>query len=277
MASIGVIGELAVPQPELPGVTYLFLFLIAGGLFCPFTSIVTLVGNNLAPSSKRAVELAILASFGNMGGVCGSNIYLARQAPQYPVGYGTCLGACVAGIGAAILLQIAYASENRKKAALLQAEDEAAVRARYREQELVDLGDKSPFFSVYLVEGGQRRALSESTRFQTRRVYIPRGALAPECQIQACAAHTYIYSTETRPSPPRICTPATWSIERNNQWTIFATMRSEEKATSFVEMPATASSRQNSRGLPGKAHQKADQRNHRDSRKSSSVVAESFS
>jgi hypothetical protein len=150
MASIGVIGELAVPQPELPGVTYLFLFLIAGGLFCPFTSIVTLVGNNLAPSSKRAVELAILASFGNMGGICGSNIYLARQAPQYPVGYGTCLGVCVAGIAAAILLQIAYASENRRKAALLQAEDEAAERARYREQELVDLGDKSPFFQYTL-------------------------------------------------------------------------------------------------------------------------------
>ncbi|KAL3488364.1 major facilitator superfamily domain-containing protein [Aspergillus germanicus] len=150
MASIGFIGELAVPQPDLPGVTYFFLFLIAGGLFCPFTSIVTLIGNNLAPSSKRAVGLAILASFGNMGGICGSNIYLARQAPQYPVGYGTCLGACVAGILAAIVLRIAYASENKRKAALLRDEGEEAVRARYTEQELMDLGDKSPFFEYTL-------------------------------------------------------------------------------------------------------------------------------
>ncbi|KAL2784653.1 major facilitator superfamily domain-containing protein [Aspergillus keveii] len=137
-------------RPDLPGVTYFFLFLIAGGLFCPFTSIVTLIGNNLAPSSKRAVGLAILASVGNMGGICGSNIYLARQAPQYPVGYGTCLGACVAGIVAAIVLRIAYASENKRKAALLRDEGEEAVRARYSEQELVDLGDKSPFFEYTL-------------------------------------------------------------------------------------------------------------------------------
>jgi hypothetical protein len=150
MASIGFIGKLAVPQPDLPGVTYFFLFLIAGGLFCPFTSIVTLIGNKLAPSSKRAVGLAILASFGNMGGICGSNIYLARQAPQYPVGYGTCLGACVAGIVAAVVLHIAYASENKRKAALLRDEGEEAVRARYTEQELVDLGDKSPFFEYTL-------------------------------------------------------------------------------------------------------------------------------
>jgi MFS family permease len=84
--SIGVVGfiaELAIPHPDLPGVTYFFLFLVAAGLYCPFVCIVTLVGNNLAPSSKRAVGMALMISIGNMGGICGSNIYFAAEEPRY--------------------------------------------------------------------------------------------------------------------------------------------------------------------------------------------------
>jgi hypothetical protein len=51
----GFIAQLAIPHPKYPGVAYFFLFLVATGLYCPFTCIVALVANNLAPSSKRAV------------------------------------------------------------------------------------------------------------------------------------------------------------------------------------------------------------------------------
>lgn len=64
VAVVGFIGELAIPHPKLPGVTYFFLFLVAIGLYCPFVCIVTLVANNLAPSSKRAVGMAVSVSFG---------------------------------------------------------------------------------------------------------------------------------------------------------------------------------------------------------------------
>jgi MFS family permease len=67
IACVGFIGELAVPHPRLPGVTYFFLFLVAGGLYSPFICIVCLIGNNLAPSSKRAVGMALLISLGNLG------------------------------------------------------------------------------------------------------------------------------------------------------------------------------------------------------------------
>jgi MFS family permease len=68
VAVAGFIGQLAIPHPKVPGVTYFFLYLIAIGLYCPFVCIVTLIGNNVAPSSKRAVGMALLISVGNLGG-----------------------------------------------------------------------------------------------------------------------------------------------------------------------------------------------------------------
>ena len=150
IAVVGFIGELAIPHPKLPGLTYFFLFPIALGLYAPFVSIVTLIGNNIAPSSKRAVGMALLISVGNAGGICGSNIYLAAEAPKYPAGFGTCLGVCVAGIIMAYVLRKGYQYENRKRDELLQREGEAAIRARYTDGELLSLGDLSPFYRYSL-------------------------------------------------------------------------------------------------------------------------------
>lgn len=146
VAAVGFIGELASPHDRLPGVAYFFLFLIAIGLYCPFTCIVTLVANNLAPSSKRAVGMAVLISIGNLGGICGSNIYFAAEAPSYPTGFGVCLATSVLGIIAAYILRVAYGRENRRRDDLLAQEGEESVRSRYSEQELLELGDRSPFF-----------------------------------------------------------------------------------------------------------------------------------
>ncbi|KAN0099567.1 MFS general substrate transporter [Hyaloscypha variabilis] len=146
IAVVGFIGELACPHDRLPGVAYFFLFLVAAGLYCPFTAVVTLVANNLAPSSKRAVGMALFISVGNLGGICGSNIYFAAEEPTYHVGFGVSLAICAAGIIAAFVLRKAYQAENRKRDELLAREGEEAIRAKYTEQELLDLGDLSPFY-----------------------------------------------------------------------------------------------------------------------------------
>jgi MFS family permease len=130
IAVVGFIAELAIPHPKLPGVTYFFLFFVAAGLYCPFTAVVTLVGNNVAPSSKRAVAMALLISIGNLGGICGSNIYFAAEAPKYPVGFGVSLATCAAGIVAAWILRVAYQKENRRRDELLEREGEEAIRAK---------------------------------------------------------------------------------------------------------------------------------------------------
>ncbi|OQU98762.1 hypothetical protein CLAIMM_04495 isoform 3 [Cladophialophora immunda] len=147
---VGFIAQLAIPHPKYSGVSYFFLFLVATGLYCPFTCIVTLIANNLAPSSKRAVGMALLISVGNMGGICGSNIYFSAQAPKYPTGFGVSLGICVLGIVAAFVLRVAYQRENRRRDDLLAREGEEAIKAKYTEQELLDLGDRSPFYRYTL-------------------------------------------------------------------------------------------------------------------------------
>ncbi|OAA68741.1 Major Facilitator Superfamily protein [Niveomyces insectorum RCEF 264] len=150
LSIVGLIAELAIPHPRLTGVSYFFLYWIAAGLFAPFMCLVCLVGNNLAPSSKRAVGLAILISVGNLGGICGSNIFIAGQAPRYPAGYGTCLGICVAATVATYVLRVAYARENKRRDAVMASMSEEELRAQFTDQELLDLGDRSVYFRYTL-------------------------------------------------------------------------------------------------------------------------------
>ena len=150
IAATGFIGELATPHDRLPGVAYFFLFLIAIGLYCPFTCIVTLVANNLAPSSKRAVGMAVLISVGNLGGICGSNIYFKTEAPSYPTGFGVCLATSVLAIVSAYCLRVAYQRENKRRDELITQFGREAVEGKYTEQGLLELGDKSPLFRYSL-------------------------------------------------------------------------------------------------------------------------------
>jgi hypothetical protein len=150
IACIGLIGELAIPHPADTGASYFFLFLVAAGLYSPFITLVCMIGNNLAPSSKRAVGMAILISFGNFGGICGSNIFLAAQAPRYPAGFGTGLGICVAAIIAAYILRLEYARENKKRDKFMEGKTVEEIKAQYTDEELLRLGDRSPFFRYTL-------------------------------------------------------------------------------------------------------------------------------
>jgi hypothetical protein len=90
--------------------------------------------------------MALLISLGNWGGICGSNIYIASEAPKYPAGFGTSLAICVAAMLMAAVLRRAYANENKKRDELMRHKTDAEIRAQYTEQELLDLGDRSPFY-----------------------------------------------------------------------------------------------------------------------------------
>jgi hypothetical protein len=50
----------------------------------------------------------------------------------------------------AFVLRIAYRRENAKRDAFMEGKTDAEVRAMYTEQELLDLGDRSPFFRYTL-------------------------------------------------------------------------------------------------------------------------------
>ncbi|ESU10106.1 hypothetical protein FGSG_03161 [Fusarium graminearum PH-1] len=101
---------------------------------------------NTPDPAKRSVNIGILVCVGNIGGLIGSYIYLEREAPRYPVGYGTSLAFGLAGIVAVVLLETLLKRGNAKKAKMTEQE----IRQRYSEEELVRMGEKSPLFKYAL-------------------------------------------------------------------------------------------------------------------------------
>lgn len=151
IAVVGYIALLAIPHPKYPGLTYGFLFPVAGGMYAGFAPIISWSANNIAPSSKRAVAMALLISVGNMGAIAGSNVYIARDAPKYPTGFGSCFGFLCAAIIMTFILRFAYGRENKQRERMVESMGgEEGVKAKYSEQELLDMGDRSPFFRYAL-------------------------------------------------------------------------------------------------------------------------------
>ena len=97
---------------------------------------------NLAGPAKRAMGIAFMICMGNMGGIVGSFIFLEREKPKYPTGFGSSLSFAAAGICAALLLGFLYWRINKQNEEW--TEDE--VRSKYSEMQLEKMGDRSPLF-----------------------------------------------------------------------------------------------------------------------------------
>jgi hypothetical protein len=92
-----------------------------------------------------------LISVGNMGAIAGSNVFIARQAPVYHLGFGASFAFTAFAIIVACLLRVAYGRENKRRDRLIEElGGDEGVRTRYSEQELLDMGDRSPFFRYAL-------------------------------------------------------------------------------------------------------------------------------
>ncbi|KAH8809451.1 major facilitator superfamily domain-containing protein [Xylogone sp. PMI_703] len=147
--TVGIVGFaclLAIPHPQLPGLTYGMLFLATCGIYMSLVPTLCFIGNNVAPSSKRAVAMAHLICMGNLGGIAGSNIFLAREAPHYWTGYGFILGIDCAAFITCLFLRYKFKSINAARDKLTEQE----IRATYTERELLELGDMNPYFRYTL-------------------------------------------------------------------------------------------------------------------------------
>ncbi|KZL77909.1 MFS transporter, partial [Colletotrichum tofieldiae] len=102
--------------------------------------------NNLAPASRRAIGVAFNICVGNIGGIIGSYMYLDSEAPKYYTGFGLSLAFGGSGVVVALLLELSYKWGNAKKASMSEEE----IRARYTEEQLMHMGDKSPHFKYVL-------------------------------------------------------------------------------------------------------------------------------
>lgn len=130
---------------EKKGVAYFAVVLAVIGIYPIQAAAASWNANNIAPSSRRAVGIALMNCVGNVGGIIGSFMYLEKEKPKYYTGFGLSLAFGGIGLFVALLLEWSYKVGNAKKAKL--ADD---ARVRYTEDELFDLGDKSPLFKYVL-------------------------------------------------------------------------------------------------------------------------------
>ena len=102
--------------------------------------------NNLAPSSRRAIGVAFNICIGNIGGVIGSYMYLESEKPKYYTGFGLSLAFGASGFIIAFLLEASYKWGNIRKGRMSEEE----IRENYTDEELNNMGDKSPLFKYVL-------------------------------------------------------------------------------------------------------------------------------
>lgn len=102
--------------------------------------------NNLAGPTKRAKGIAYMICLGNLGGIVGSYIFIEGESPTYPTGFGTSLAFAAAGVGACGVLEFVYMRENKNKDKMSEEE----ILAKYTDDELEAMGDRSPLFRYTL-------------------------------------------------------------------------------------------------------------------------------
>lgn len=138
---ISLNGELQAKR----AVAYFGVVLACVGIYPIQAAAASWNANNIAPSSRRAIGIALMNCVGNVGGIVGSFMYLERENPKYPTGFGLSLAFGASGLIVAFLLEWSYKHANAKKAKIA---DEA--KAKYTEEELFDMGDRSPLFKHVL-------------------------------------------------------------------------------------------------------------------------------
>ena len=101
----------------------------------------------MAGDSKRSMGIALNIALGNLGGILGSYMFLdSEKSDGYPTGFG--IGLAFAGMTliSTLVLEWSYWRLNKQRDAM----DEDEVRAKYTEEQLARMGDKSPLFRYKL-------------------------------------------------------------------------------------------------------------------------------
>jgi len=134
-------GQLATHK----GVAYFSIVLAVIGIYPIQAAAASWNANTLAPSSRRAIGIALMNAAGNVGGIAGSFMYLASEAPKYYTGFGLSMAFGATGVLVALCLEWSYKHANARKAKIVEE-----AKLKYTEEELFDMGDKSPLFKHVL-------------------------------------------------------------------------------------------------------------------------------
>lgn len=140
IASVGYIVLLAQESVSV-GARYFAVYLVMAGGY--ITQPITLVwlSNNMGGHYKRSINAAMQIGFGNLGGIVASNIYITKQEPRYPVGYGVSLALLWLCGTACTVLAVGLKLENQKR-----ERGERDARLSLAKEEVENLGDDHPRF-----------------------------------------------------------------------------------------------------------------------------------
>ena len=128
------------------GPAFFAVILTCIGIYPTHPATSSWTANNLAPANRRAIGLALNICIGNAGGIIGSFMYLDSEAPQYYTGFGLSLALGGTALFLVLFLELSYVWGNRRKDKMAEGE----IRERYSEEQLLDMGDKSPLFKYTL-------------------------------------------------------------------------------------------------------------------------------
>ena len=104
------------------------------------------ISSNLAGDSKRAMGIALNICLGNTGGIVGSYMFLEKEKPGYPTGFGIGLSFAAVTLISTLMLEFSYWRINKKRDTM----DEEEIRRQYSDEQLARMGDKSPLFRYKL-------------------------------------------------------------------------------------------------------------------------------
>ncbi|KEZ45652.1 hypothetical protein SAPIO_CDS2017 [Scedosporium apiospermum] len=125
---------------------YFCLFIVCAGTYPTLPGINSWSSDNLAGPAKRAMGLGFMIMMGNVSGFGGSYIFINKEAPKYPTAYGLSLGLLCTAVVASISLDYVYWTINKRRKAMTPEE----ISAEYTNEELDELGDRSPLFRYQL-------------------------------------------------------------------------------------------------------------------------------
>lgn len=146
VASIGYImllcqGPAKGPGTMSVGVRYLACFFVLSGVYIVQPLSIVWLVNNMSGHYKVSFGTAMQIGIGNIGGIIGSNIYIATEAPEFHTGYSTALGMLWFCALMATIFHFGIMAENRKR-----TRGERDGRLELPKEEAENLGDDHPEF-----------------------------------------------------------------------------------------------------------------------------------
>lgn len=111
-AMVGWSIQYAQVQPA--AVRYFALFIIAFGSFMQFPILIGWLNSNLRGRPQQAIASAVQLGIGNCANFVASNVFIMKQAPEYPTGFATGVGFAALAIVSILLVTGALAWHNRQ-------------------------------------------------------------------------------------------------------------------------------------------------------------------